>query len=163
MANNIKTLNPAGRIAVDGALLALACLIPAASHALALPLYMLNPMLVLLLAGVLLHRDWRHALVLAVLLPVVSCLVVGMPTAAKAVCMVAELATVAVMFGWLQRKWVVWPAVMTAIVAGKVVYYLLKAVVLAPAVLVGTEWWIQLGTVVLWGGLFALLYKKFKV
>ncbi len=160
MANNIKTLNPAGRIAVDGALLALACLIPAASHALALPLYMLNPMLVLLLAGVLLHRDWRHALVLAVLLPVVSCLVVGMPTAAKAVCMVAELATVAVMFGWLQRKWVVWPAVMTAIVAGKVVYYLLKAVVLAPAVLVGTEWWIQLGTVVLWGGLFALLYKK---
>lgn len=160
MANNIKTLNPAGRIAVDGALLALACLIPAASHALALPLYMLNPMLVLLLAGVLLHRDWRHALVLAVLLPVVSCLVVGMPTAAKAVCMVAELASVAVMFGWLQRKWVVWPAVMTAIVAGKVVYYLLKAVVLAPAVLVGTEWWIQLGTVVLWGGLFALLYKK---
>ncbi len=160
MANNIKTLNPAGRIAVDGALLALACLIPAASHALALPLYMLNPMLVLLLAGVLLHHDWRHALVLAVLLPVVSCLVVGMPTAAKAVCMVAELATVAVMFGWLQRKWVVWPAVMTAIVAGKVVYYLLKAVVLAPAVLVGTEWWIQLGTVVLWGGLFALLYKK---
>jgi len=160
MANNIKTLNPAGRIAVDGALLALACLIPAASHALALPLFMLNPMLVLLLAGVLLHRDWRHALVLAVLLPVVSCLVVGMPTAAKAVCMVAELATVAVMFGWLQRKWVVWPAVMTAIVAGKVVYYLLKAVVLAPAVLVGTEWWIQLGTVVLWGGLFALLYKK---
>lgn len=160
MANNIKTLNPAGRIAVDGALLAFACLIPAASHALALPLYMLNPMLVLLLAGVLLHRDWRHALVLAVLLPVVSCLVVGMPTAAKAVCMVAELATVAVMFGWLQRKWVVWPAVMTAIVAGKVVYYLLKAVVLAPAVLVGTEWWIQLGTVVLWGGLFALLYKK---
>lgn len=162
MANNIKTLNPAGRIAVDGALLALACLIPAASHALALPLYMLNPMLVLLLAGVLLHRDWRHALVLAVLLPVVSCLVVGMPTAAKAVCMVAELATVAVMFGWLQRKWVVWPAVMTAIVAGKVVYYLLKAVVLAPAVLVGTEWWIQLGTVVLWGGLFALLYKRAK-
>lgn len=162
MANNIKTLNPAGRIAVDGALLALACLIPAASHALALPLYMLNPTLVLLLAGVLLHRDWRHALVLAVLLPVVSCLVVGMPTAAKAVCMVAELATVAVMFGWLQRKWVVWPAVMTAIVAGKVVYYLLKAVVLAPAVLVGTEWWIQLGTVVLWGGLFALLYKRAK-
>lgn len=163
MANNIKTLNPAGRIAVDGALLALACLIPAASHALALPLYMLNPMLVLLLAGVLLHRDWRHALVLAVLLPVVSCLVVGMPTAAKAVCMVAELATVAVMFGWLQRKWVVWPAVMTAIVAGKVVYYLLKAVVLAPAVLVGTEWWMQLAAVLLWGGLFAMLYKKFKV
>ena len=160
MENNIKTLNPAGRIAVDGALLALACLIPAASHALALPLYMLNPMLALLLVGVLLHCDWRHALVLAVLLPVVSCLVVGMPTTAKAVCMVAELATVAAMFGWLQRKWVVWPAVMTAIVAGKVVYYLLKAVVLAPAVLVGTEWWIQLGTVVLWGGLFALLYKK---
>jgi hypothetical protein len=40
------------------------------------------------------------------------------------------------------------------------VYYGLKAVVLAPAVLVGTEWWMQLAAVVLWGGLFAMLYKR---
>ena len=84
--------------ALDAVLLTLACLIPAASHLLAVPLYMLNPMLALLLVGVLLGKDWRNALVLAVLLPLVSCLLAGMPTAPKMVCMMAELATVAGLF-----------------------------------------------------------------
>lgn len=145
--------------AFDAVLLTLACLIPTASHLLAVPLYKLNPMLALLLAGMLMGRDWRNALVLAVLMPLVSCVVVGMPAAPKMVCMVAELATVAGLFTVLSRRWAVLPAVLTAIVAGKVVYYALKAAVLAPAVLVGTEWWMQLGAVIVWGGLFALLYR----
>ena len=145
--------------AFDAVLLTLACMIPTASHLLAVPLYKLNPMLALLLAGMLMGRDWRNALVLAVLMPLVSCVVVGMPAAPKMVCMVAELATVAGLFAVLSRRWAVLPAVLTAIVAGKVVYYALKAAVLAPAVLVGTEWWMQLGAVIVWGGLFALLYR----
>lgn len=146
----------------DMALLGVACLVPAVSHLLALPLYMLNPMLALLLVGLLIGRDWRNAMVLAVLMPLVSCLVTGMPAAPKMVCMMAELATVATMFGWLQRKWAVLPAVLTAVLAGKAVYYALKAVVIAPAVLVGTAWWMQLGAVVLWCGLFTLVYKSRK-
>ncbi len=144
----------------DMALLGVACLVPSVSHLLALPLYMLNPMLALLLVGLLIGRDWRNAMVLAVLMPLVSCLVTGMPAAPKMVCMMAELATVATMFGWLQRKWAVLPAVLTSVLAGKVVYYALKVVVIAPAVLVGTAWWMQLGAVVLWCGLFALIYKR---
>ena len=146
--------------ALDAVLLTLVCLIPAASHLLDVPLYMLNPMLALLLVGVLLGKDWRNALVLAVLLPLVSCLLAGMPTAPKMVCMIAELSTVAGLFHLLSRRWTVLPAVLVAIVAGKVVYYALKAIILAPATLVGTEWWIQLGTVIVWGGLFAMLYRK---
>ena len=147
-----------GRYAImDAALIAAACLIPAVSHLTALPLYMLNPMLALLLAGMLLGKDWRNALVLAVLMPAVSCLVVGMPTAAKMLCMVAELATVAGLFHLLSRRWAVLPAVLVSVVAAKIVYYALKAVVIAPAVLIGTAWWMQLGAVVLWGGLFAAL------
>lgn len=146
----------------DMALLGVACLVPSVSHLLALPLYMLNPMLALLLVGLLIGRDWRNAMVLAVLMPLVSCLVTGMPVAPKMVCMMAELATVATMFGWLQRKWAVLPAVLTAVLAGKAVYYALKAVVIAPAVLVGTAWWMQLGAVVLWCGLFTLVYKSRK-
>jgi hypothetical protein len=53
-------------------------------------------------------------------------------------------------------------AVFAAIVAGKLVYYGLKAVVMAPAVLVGTDWKVQLVAVLLWGGLFAMLYKRVK-
>ena len=144
-------------------LVTLACLVPDASHLFAVPLYVANPMLALLLAGMLFGRDWRNALVLAVLMPLVSCLLTGMPAAGKMVCMMAELATVATMFGVLSRRWKVLPAVLVSVVVAKGVYYGLKAVVLAPAVLVGTEWWMQLGAVVLWGGLFAMLYKKIKV
>ena len=159
---NVKS-NKLMRLALtDMALLGVACLVPSVSHLLALPLYMLNPMLALLLVGLLIGRDWRNALVLAVLMPLVSSLVAGMPAAPKMVCMMAELATVATMFGWLQRKWAVLPAVLTAVLAGKVVYYALKAVVIAPAVLVGTAWWMQLGAVVLWCGLFTLVYKSRK-
>ena len=145
---------------VDAVLVALACLVPAVSHLTAVPLYVANPMLALLLAGMLLGKDWRNALVLAVLMPLTSCLLTGMPAAPKMVCMAAELATVAVLFGVLSRRWKALPAVLTAIVAGKVVYYVLKAVVVAPAVLVGTDLWLQLAAVLLWGGLFALLFRK---
>lgn len=147
---------------LDAVLLAAACLIPAASHVLAFPLYMLNPMLALLLVGMLLGRDWRNALLLAVLMPLVSSLVVGMPAAPKMVCMMAELATVAGLFHVFSKRWNAVASVFVAILAGKAVYYALKALIMAPATLVGTEWWIQLGAVIVWGGLFAMLYKKVK-
>ena len=155
---NTKTI---GRYAVlDVSLLAAACLIPALSHITALPLYMLNPMLALLLVGMLIGRDWRNALMMAILLPAVSCLLTGMPTAAKMLCMMAELVTVAAIFTWLQHKWHTLPAILTAIIAGKAVFYIMKAIVIAPAMLVTTPWTIQLLAVLLWGGLFTLLYKK---
>ena len=80
------------RVAViDLLLTAAACFIPTASHLLALPLYMLNPMLALLLAGMLLGRDWRGALVLALLMPLVSSIVTGMPSTGKMFCMTVKL------------------------------------------------------------------------
>lgn len=158
MTTKTRTLTRIGII--DAALLTVACLVPAASHLLAFPLYMLNPMLALLLAAILLGRDWRNALLMAVLLPAVSFLLTGMPTAPKMVCMMAEFAVVATLFGWLQRKWSVFPALLTAIVAGKLVYYILKTVIIAPSVLVSTQWTVQLLAVLLWAGLFTLLYKK---
>lgn len=144
----------------DVVLMVAACMLPALSHAVALPLYRLNPMLALMLTGIVVGRDWRNGLLLAVFMPVVSCLLVGMPTAPKMVCMMAELAMVATLFGWLQRKWAVLPAVLAAVLAGKAVYYALKALIVVPAVLVGTAWWMQLGAAVVWCGLFAMLYKK---
>lgn len=159
---NIKSNKIVCLALTDVALVGAACLIPTVSHLLTVPLYMLNPMLALLLAGLLLGRDWRNALLLAVLMPLVSCLVVGMPAAPKMVCMMAELATVATLFGVLSRRWTVLPSVMAAVLAGKVVYYLLKALVMAPAVLVGTAWWMQLGAVIFWCGLFVLIYRQKK-
>ena len=156
----LKSQSIARFAALDATLLTLACLIPAASHLLAVPLYMLNPMLALLLAGMLVGRDWRNALMLAVLMPLASFLLTGIPAAPKMVCMMAELATVAGIFHLLSRRWTVLPAVLVSILAAKGVYYAMKAIILAPAVLVGTAWWMQLGALLVWGGLFAMLYKK---
>lgn len=147
---------------LDAVLLTISCLIPAASHLFALPLYMLNPMLALLLVAILVGRDWRNALIMAVLMPAISCLLTGMPVATKMLCMMAELVTVASMFDWHHKRWAVLPAVLTAIMAGKLVYYGMKTIVIAPDVLIGTNWVVQLLTIMLWGGLFALIYKKVK-
>ncbi|MBQ9417510.1 MAG: hypothetical protein IJU19_02910 [Bacteroidales bacterium] len=147
-------------VAMDAALLALACVVPMVSHALAFPLYKLNPMLALLLASMLGRGGWRNGVVMAVLLPLASWLVVGMPVGMKAVCMAAELLTVAAVWGELNGRWKPLAAVMAAVVVGKGVYYGLKAVLISSVALVGTEWWVQVGVAVAWCGLFALVYKR---
>lgn len=158
----IKTSAIIDVVIIDVILLTAACLIPTVSHLLAVPLYKLNPMLALLLMGILLGRDWRNALLLAVLMPLISCLLVGMPTAPKMVCMMAELATVVSVFVVMSRHWNVMASILTAVLTGKCIYYLLKACIIAPVLLVETTWWIQLGVVILYGGLFSVFYKKVK-
>ena len=83
---------------LDSVLLATACLIPTLSHITALPLYQLNPMLLVLLAGMLFVPSRANTMLLALLLPTVSMLAVGMPTPLKAVCMVAEMLTIVSLF-----------------------------------------------------------------
>ena len=149
--------------AIDAVLLVVACGVPALSHLLAWPLYWLNPMLLVLLAGMLLVGDRRNAYLLAVLLPVVSMLAVGMPTPTKALCMVAEYSTVVFVSGRLQA-WNgqfagTFGAMLLAMLGGKAVYYLLKAVLLAPVVLVSTPVWMQLAVVVVAAAIYATLMK----
>lgn len=159
-----KTRSLALVAGADAALVAAACMIPAASHLTAAPLYMLNPMLALLLAGVWVGRraGWQLAngLLLALLMPLASSLLAGMPVAEKLPCMVAELAVVAGGFALLSRRMATLPAVLLAALAGKGVYYGLKALLMPAATLVGTDWTVQLFALLLWGGLFAMLYRK---
>ena len=164
MAVQIKT--NVGMALGDTILLVAACLVPAASHFFALPVYKLNPMLAFLLAGLLVGRRWGlmavNGLTLAVLLPLVSMVVTGMPTAERMLCMMDEMAAVVALFLWHKDRWATLPAVLAAVLAGKVVYYAFKAVVLSPAVLMDTVWWVQLLAVALWSGLFAVVYNRMK-
>ena len=164
MTTSKRTLPLAHLAAADALLLAAACLIPAASHLTAAPLYMLNPMLALLLLGLLLGRhaglQLLNGLVLALLMPLVSSLLAGMPVAAKLPCMVAELAVVAGAYALLERRMHALPAVLLAALTGKLVYYGLKALLLPQATLVGTDWTLQLVAILLWGGLFSLASRS---
>lgn len=145
-------------IVVDALLLTTACLVPTLSHLFAFPLYHLNPMLLVLLAGMLLVPDKRNALLLALLLPLVSMMAVGMPTPLKALCMMAELSAVVLISGRFSVQG--FGSMLLAIIGGKIVYYLLKALLLAPAVLVSTPVLTQLIVAVAAAMLFALLSRK---
>lgn len=128
---------------IDSVLLATACLIPTLSHLTALPLYQLNPMLLVLLAGMLFVPSRANTMLLALLLPTVSMLAVGMPTPLKAVCMVAEMLTIVSLFSLLQRRWAtttpkLFASLLAAMLCGKITYYALKALLIAPATLIST-------------------------
>lgn len=141
---------------LDAAVLGLVCLIPAVSHVFAVPFYRFNPMFLCLLVGLLFSRDWRNALLLAVLLPLFSMLVTGMPTPLKAMCMAPELLTFVAVYQLLAKRMPVFFGVVAAALAGKVVFYLLKVLLIAPEHLLGTSLWLQLAVVVAYAALFAL-------
>lgn len=151
---------------VDAAMIAAACLVPVLSHLAALPFYKLNPMLLVLLGGMLLVDDRRNALLMAILLPMVSMLAVGMPAPAKAFCMAAEYLTVVLVSGWLLPRsshfWGTAGAMLSAMLCGKAAYYLLKAFAMAPAVLVGTPLYLQIGIMLAAALVYSLLSVKRK-
>ena len=140
LAINTRTL------LMDAALVAGACLIPAASHLLALPLYMLDPMRWLLLGALVVgHRSGNmltNGLLMALLLPLVSSLVVGMPAMGKAILIVAELGANVALFALISKKMNTFLAMLLSIVGAKAVYYALKLVVMG-GVLTGTTWMMQ--------------------
>ncbi len=145
---------------IDAVLLAFICAVPALSHVFAIPFYKLNPMAMCLLAGMLLVRWKGNGYLLAVLLPVVSMLVSGMPVPAVCVCMVTELLTVVGVYDLLERRAGAFVSILAALVSGKVVFYALKAVLVAPAVLIGTNVWLQLAVVSVLSLLFWMVRRR---
>ena len=155
-----KTRSSARVMLIDAVLLAFICAVPALSHVFAIPFYKLNPMAMCLLAGMLLVRWKGNGYLLAVLLPVVSMLLSGMPVPAVCVCMVAELLSVVGVYDLLERRAGAFVSILAALLSGKVVFYLLKALLVSPAVLIGTNVWLQLAVVVVLGTLFALFRRR---
>ncbi|MBP5536680.1 MAG: hypothetical protein J6X62_07815 [Bacteroidales bacterium] len=153
---------------VDVALVVLACLVPTLSHITALPLYRLNPMLLFILSGMLLVADRRNAVALALLLPLVSMLVVGMPAPAKALCMIVEYSAVVLLYTVAERRfalrtspWLTMMALLVAMLVGKLLFYALKAMIIAPDVLVGTPLLLQASVVLVSAVVFGyLMYRQ---
>lgn len=145
---------------IDTLLAGSVLLIPAASHLTAWPLYRFNPMWVILLAGMLLVNDRRNSLLLAVALPLLSCLLVGMPTPIKTLCMGAEMTTLVLLYPILQRGnrsfLPTWGSLLAAMVCAKAVYYLLKLAVTGE-ILVGTSPLLQAATLLAYSLPFALI------
>lgn len=163
---NTKTITPPvshrvlNLVALNAVLVGLSLLIPTMSHLTALPLYQLNPMLLLMLAGILIGKSRYNSLLLAVALPFVSYLIVGMPTATKALCMAAELSTLSLVFplllGTRTTTVATWYSIVVAMLCGKIVYYLMKALLIG-GTLVETDPTLQILTLAGYGLLFAAI------
>lgn len=145
---------------VDILLLGVICIVPTLSHLFAFPFYQFNPMFLCMLAGMVLVSDRRNAYLLAILLPVVSMLLCGMPTPAKAMCMVPEMLTVVALFHVFEKRMPSFVAMVAAILSGKVVYYGLKAIVLSGTPLVTTNIWLQISVLIIFSILFSVFYNR---
>lgn len=148
---------------IDVLLVAAVCLLPALSHLAAVPFYKLNPMLLLLLSGMILVNDRRNAYLLAVALPFVSSMLVGMPTTICAVCIAVEYIVLVSIFNlFCKRSGFVgiFAAIFGAIVLAKLVYYGMKWLLLSPEVLISTPILLQLVVTIATAALFAAIYVR---
>lgn len=173
----------------DAVALLFVYLVPTLSHLTSLPFYMIDPMRVAVLGALLVSKDWKNGLVLALSLPLFSFAVSGHPVFPKCLLIAAELSVNVLLFVWLSRVFVrsaspssfasspengsavkapasaavVGVAALVSILLSKALYYGLKALVLSAGLmqteLISTALLVQLAVALLISLGFALWWK----
>lgn len=109
----------------DMGLMVVTFLLPTISHLTAFPLYRLNPMLLMVVGARVLGGSRANAYLLAVALPLVSTLLVGMPAPGKGLCMVAEYLTMIAVFDAMTKRFGSLWGLAAGLLSSKAVFYLL--------------------------------------
>jgi len=122
--------------------------IPVLSHLTALPIYYFEPMRILLIVA-LIHTSRSNAVILALTLPVFSFVVSAHPSLLKTGLITSELLLNVFFFFWLSSKIKDrYLNVMLSIIASKIVYYLLKYILISASALsmglISTPFYFQL-------------------
>lgn len=138
--------------------------LPAFSHILSLPVYMLDPMRIIVLLSVV-HTSKRNAYLIAATLPLFSLLVSGHPVGVKSILIVSELILNIWLFfklyGIVSNKFTV---MLSSIIASKIYYYSAKAFLLSAGFLAGeiisTPLILQAAVALVIGTYFLLVYTK---
>ena len=154
----------------DAGAILLIFLVPALSHLTAVPFYLADPMRLAVLGALLITRNWKNSLALAVALPLASFAISGHPVFPKCLIIAAELSVNVLLFAWLdslirrRSALLVGGAAFISIVLSKVFYYGLKALVLSAGLLrmelVATALWIQFAVAVAISVAFAIWYNR---
>ena len=148
----------------DLSALAFICLVPGISHLLNVPLYLVEPMRLMLVLS-LAHSDKINGYLLAVTMPLISTLISGHPVFPKMILIVAELSLNVFLFYFLvQKTKYLFPAVFLSIILSKSFYYLLKFLLIKMTVLntdlVATPLMIQAGTIMVFGSYLFVFYRR---
>lgn len=115
-------------LVTDILLLGVIYMLPAISHMLAFPLYLLDPMRIVIFASILLSCNKYNSYLLAATIPMFSYFVGGHPIFLKSVIIAAELLVNVMLFWFLLKKWRnMFLITFSSIILAKVVYYALKS------------------------------------
>jgi len=151
---------------VDASVLILLYLLPAISHILPLPLYLFDPMRVLLFVGYSLSKNNWNAYFLAISIPFFSFFLTGHPVFYKSIIISAELLLNIILFDYFIEKTKKYIAgcLLISMITSKIFYYILKLILLNFGLLSGglfsTSIPSQLLTIVSITAIFAFILTK---
>lgn len=102
-------------------------LLPTTSHLLAFPLYLLDPMRIVIFASILISNNKYNSYLLAATIPLFSYFVGGHPIFLKSFIISIELLANVILFWLLLKRWKnVFLVTLTSIIAAKIIYYAIK-------------------------------------
>lgn len=151
-------------IVLDILALAFIYFVPTISHLLNVPLYLVEPMRIMLILAIA-HTKKKNAYLIALTLPLFSFLISGHPNIFKAVIITMELLLNVWLFYELTKRTNQFVAMLSSIILSKIFYYLLKFGLISFAVLqtglISTPIYLQVITSLVFSGyLFFILHKK---
>jgi hypothetical protein len=158
-SKNIKT------VILDISALLFIYLTPAISHLFSFPIYLLEPMRIMLILS-LAHTSKKNAYLIALTLPIFSYLISTHPSIIKSLLITGELVFNIWLFYYLSEKIKnIFGAAAASIVLSKIAYYIFKYLLLTAGLITGslvsTPLLLQLTvTIVLSGYLFFMLRKS---
>ena len=151
-------------ILTDVSALAFIYLVPSISHLINMPVYLIEPMRLMLILA-LVHTNSKNAYILALTMPLFSLIISGHPALPKMILIDIKLSLNVFLFYALAKYMkIVFPAILISIVSSKIIYYLLKFILINLAVinteLISTPILVQVITTVLFSFYLFKFYKK---
>ncbi len=150
-------------IVLDILALAFIYFVPTISHLLNVPLYLVEPMRIMLILAIA-HTKKKNAYLIALTLPLFSFLISGHPNIFKAVIMTMELLLNVWLFYELTKRTNQFVAMLSSIILSKIFYYLLKFGLISFAVLqsglISTPIYLQVITSVVFSGYLFFIYRR---
>ncbi|MCF8331597.1 MAG: hypothetical protein K9H84_04015 [Bacteroidales bacterium] len=161
---NIKSRKTLQTIIFNASAFLFIFLVPAISHLIMLPVYYIEPMRLMLIL-MLLHTTRSNAYIIALTLPAFSFLLSGHPVPPKMMLITTELTLNVFLFFFFVNKIKSVPAALiTSVVGSKVIYYLVKLVLINAAILstglVGIPIYMQIIMLLLFTGYAFIAIKK---
>lgn len=150
-------------IVLDIFALAFIYFVPTISHLLNIPLYLVEPMRIMLILAIV-HTSKKNAYLIALTLPVFSFLISAHPNIFKVLLITAELVLNVWLFYALAKKTNQFVAMLSSILLSKIFYYLLKFGLISFAVLqtglISTPIYLQLITSVVFSAYLFFVLRR---